>query len=243
MRYCYIKALPKKKVSRKWPFLAFLPLGFMTVGLFLVGNAVFPILSYQLFLSPRFSRPELIKPIAEDSFAQSPQTFTPQVLGEEEALDFTKIERWFPTAPHLEVKPSKITHYTLSIPKLGIKEAVVEISGSDLKKSLIQYPGTANPGQAGNAVIFGHSVLPQFFNPENYLTIFSTLPTLKTGGEILVNFDGITYRYRIEEMVEVSPNDLSVLEQRYDDSYITLITCVPPGLYLRRLVVRGRLSV
>jgi sortase A len=106
-----------------------------------------------------------------------------------------------------------------------------------------EYPGTANPGQPGNTVLFGHSVLPQFFNPKNYLTIFSTLPTLKDGDEILVNFDGVNYRYLVEEMVEVSPEDTSVLEQRYDDSYITLITCVPPGTYLRRLIVRGRLTV
>jgi len=42
-------------------------------------------------------------------------------------------------------------------------------------------------------------------------------------------------------MVEVEPEDLSILEQRFDDSYLTLVTCVPPGTYLRRLVVRARL--
>jgi len=243
MRYCYLKKVPvPSRGTLGLRRLVFLPIILMGFGLFLVANAAFPILSYQFFVSPRFSQTELIRPIAEGATDRL-QTFTPVVLGEEEAEDFTQVDRWFPTAPKTEIKPSKITHYALSIPKLGIENAVVEISGEDLKKTLIQYPGTANPGQPGNAVIFGHSVLPQFFNPKNYLTIFSTLPTLKTGEEIFVNFDGIIYRYRIEEMVEVSPDDISVLEQRYDDSYITLITCVPPGLYLRRLVIRGRLSV
>jgi len=175
--------------------------------------------------------------------AQPVQTFVPIVLGEEEAAAFLDIEKWFPTAPKFTPSSTKITHYTLSIPKLGIENAVVAIGEIDIKKSLIQYPGTANPGQPGNTVIFGHSVLPQFFNPKNYLTIFSTLPTLKPADEILVNFDGVIYKYRVEEMVEVSPNDISVLEQRYDDSYITLITCVPPGTFFRRLIVRGRLAV
>jgi sortase A len=117
----------------------------------------------------------------------------------------------------------------------------VELGSMDLKKSLIQYPQTALPGQLGNAVVFGHSVLPQFFNPKSYLTIFSTLFRLKIGDEISINFDGVEYKYKVEEMYEVQPTDLSVLEQRYDGKYLTLITCTPPGTYLRRLVVKSRI--
>ena len=111
----------------------------------------------------------------------------------------------------------------------------------DLAKSLIQYPQTALPGQLGNAVIFGHSVLPQFFNPKSYLTIFSTLYKLETGDEIAVDFDKIHYRYLVDEIYEVKPEDLSVLEQRFDGQYLTLITCSPPGTYLRRLVIKARI--
>ena len=107
--------------------------------------------------------------------------------------------------------------------------------------SLIHYPGTAMPGQLGSAVIFGHSVLPQFFNPASYKTIFSTLPTLAESDEILVSFDGVFYRYRVVQLIETSPEDMTVLEQRYNDSYLSLITCVPPGTYLKRLVVKARL--
>ena len=49
------------------------------------------------------------------------------------------------------------------------------------------------------------------------------------------------YRYQVEKMVEVSPEDVSVLEQQYDRERLSLITCVPPGTYLRRLVVRAGL--
>lgn len=249
MRYIYLKAPVKTTISstrlvvpKQGRFWSFLPVVFMAVGLLLFGSAAFPILSYQLFTSPRFRQPEFLKPVSTESLARQPvETFTPIVLGEEEASAFLEIEKWFPSAP-FEPRLTKITHYTLSIPKLKIENAVVEIGGLDIKKKLIQYPGTANPGQPGNAVIFGHSVLPQLFNPKYYLTIFSTLPTLESGDEILVNFDGVIYKYRVEEMVEVPPDDTSVLEQRYDDSYLTLITCVPPGTYLRRLIVRGRLS-
>ena len=102
--------------------------------------------------------------------------------------------------------------------------------------------GTGLPGEYGTAVVFGHSTLPQFFSPTNYKTIFSLLPTLTIGDEIFVTYDGVQYRYIIFEMVITDPTDLSSLEQRFDDSYLTLITCVPPGTYWKRLNVRARLE-
>ena len=63
---------------------------------------------------------------------------------------------------------------------------------------------------------------------------------LKIGDEIWVDFDRVSYRYLVEEMYEVKPTDLSVLEQRFDGRYLTLVTCSPPGTYLRRLVIKAR---
>jgi sortase A len=222
--YYYIKVQPKIKKERKiWKFL---PSTFLVGGIVFLANALLPILIYEI-KSQNFS-PPLISPV--------------EVLGETTAVvDYSRPSNWFPTAPKLPPKPSKITHWTLSIPKLKIEKAVVEIGSEDLMKSLIQYPGTSLPGQYGNTVVFGHSVLPQFFNPKNYKTIFSTLPTLKEGDEILVEFDGVLYRYQVVKMVETTPDDVTVLEQRYDSEYLTLITCVPPGTYLRRLIVRAKL--
>jgi sortase A len=95
------------------------------------------------------------------------------------------------------------------------------------------------PGNLGNAVIFGHSVLPQFFNPHNYLTIFSTLHTLRPGDTIDIEADGASYTYKITEMYEAMPDDLSPLAQTYNGRYLTLITCTPPGTYLRRLIIKA----
>lgn len=228
MRYCYVKKINRAQTSTVSPKL--LSVFLVLAGVTLIASATVPIFVYQFFVSPKFSK--MIKPIPEET-----------VLGEQEQeeVDYTQVSNWFPEAPKLPPLPSKITHYTLSIPKLKIKDAAVQIGGEDLKQGLIQYEGTAFPGQFGNTVIFGHSVLPQFFNPKNYLTIFSTLPTLKMGDEILVDFDGVRYKYVVEQMIEIKPEDISILEQRYDDLYLTLITCVPPGTYLRRLAVRARL--
>lgn len=238
--YRYVKFTGKSEVRGGF-FLAevskILPFLLIVIGLFLIANAALPILSYQLTTSGRFKK-GLVKPVPEQTLANS---YSETLGATFSGIDYTKPSNWFPTAPKPTPWPSRITHYTISIPKLKIEEAAVEIGGEDLMKSLIQYSGTALPGYPGNTVIFGHSVLPQFFNPKNYKTIFSTLPTFEEKDEIFVNFDGILYRYQVIQIVEIDPSDVSVLEQRYDGEYLTLITCVPPGTYLKRLIVRAKL--
>lgn len=203
-------------------------------GLLLIGVVVFPFLSYSLS-SLRFQK--LVTPIPENYDSELYLT----------NKDLTKASNWFVGGARSEdfSQVPKISYYTISIPKLGIESATVAIGGEDLSKSLIQYPGTALPGKRGNSVIFGHSILPQFYNPKNYLAIFSTLPSLKIGDEITVNYDGIQYTYKVSDMFEVLPTDIQVLEQNLSDSFVTLVTCVPPGHPLRpkRLIVRAKIDV
>jgi len=226
MLYCYLKAIPKPRGHFR-----LVSSGLIILGAILLANVFLPIFLYQL--QTRRLGMRIISPLPE----------TTAVLGTSSpGFDSTRPDKWFPVAPELPVWQSKITDYNLTIPELKIEQAVVKIGGSDLSESLIHYSGTALPGQYGNAVVFGHSVLPQFFNSKSYKTIFSTLPNLEKSDEILVDFDGVLYRYLVIEMVEVSPENVSVLEQRYDAEYLSLVTCVPPGTYLRRLVVRAKLA-
>ncbi len=184
---------------------------------------IFPLLSYEIKSKANFK--QYLSPVPE-----------------QELMDFTKVKTWFPSAEEL-TSSSVVKYYNISVPKLGIKDAVVTIGGEDLADSLIQYPGTALPGKIGNTVVFGHSVLPSFYDPKVYLTIFSTLPSLKKKDMITVQYDGISYEYRVDDMFEVNPDQLEVLAQDTGMSYISLITCVPPGdpRRPRRLVVRAKL--
>lgn len=231
--YRYIKKTKNEKRKTKNSHLRFLPTLLIIIGLGLFASVAYPVFSYQFFTTSRF-QPQFLSPLADSV------SFPSVVLGEER--DLTKVSSWFPRAPEQMKSLSKVTHYTISTPKLKIFEATVKIGGEDLKESLIHYGESALPGEFGNTVIFGHSVLPQFFNPKNYLTIFSTLPTLEGGDEVFVDFDGVEYKYKVYEMVEVDPDDVSILEQQYDNSYLTLVTCVPPGTYWKRLAVRARLE-
>lgn len=210
-----------------------IPFGLIGIGSFLVLNSALPILSYEIINAPSYKKIDLLSPV--------PQGEVKAAKDDPYPLNLRKASNWFVGAPELPENPSKIRYYNISIPKLGIEGATTEVGGEDLSENLIHYKGTALPGKPGNAVVFGHSTLPQLFNPKDYLSIFSTLPKLKKGDDVQVDYDGIVYTFRIEEMFEVKPTDLSVLEQKYNDSYLTLITCVPPGTYLRRLVVKARL--
>ena len=238
MGYTYLKkSSPKSRRHSLKPRKIFAVV-FLSLGVFLFLSAVLPIIQFQFEYSLKFN--QIISPLSS-RFSDSGS-----VLGEN--TDFTQLSNWFipgsavvSSNPNFFSPDNKIASYSISIPKLKISEAEVLFGSSDLKTSLIQYPQTALPGQLGSSVIFGHSVLPQFFNPKSYLTIFSTLYKLKLGDEVFVDFDNVKYRYLVEEMYEVQPTDLSVLEQRFDGRYLTLITCSPPGTYLRSLIVKARI--
>jgi len=65
--------------------------------------------------------------------------------------------------------------------------------------------------------------------------------TLKTGDRIFIDYDGIRYTYEVKDKVEVKPEDLFILEQKYSNRELKLITCVPEGTYLRRGVIVAQL--
>lgn len=200
------------------------------LGVMVIFVTVYPIIAYEFFANEKF--PDLLSPIVEESKVNL------------ESFDSTRASNWFVGgAESSQFSLSKVSFYTLSAARLKIENATVSIGGEDLSKSLIQYPGTALPGKKGNTVIFGHSILPQFYDPKDYLAIFSTLPSLKKGDEISVNYDGISYLYQVEDIFEVQPTDIQVLEQNKSDSFLTLVTCVPPGdpRKPKRLIVRARI--
>lgn len=216
---------------KKNVFLKVIAIVWAISGVVILAGVILPIFSYKTF--PKESSRGLLSPSSVKG------TFEVQ-----DNLDLTKASNWFVGGKGSSAfNQSKVSYYSLSISKLRIKDAVVAIGGEDLAKNLIQYPGTALPGKRGNSVIFGHSVLPIFYDPKNYISIFSLLPTLKIGDDILVNYDNVSFKYRVESMFEVYPTDIQVLQQDDSDSFLTLVTCVPPGdpRKPRRLIVRARI--
>jgi sortase A len=209
----------------------------MSIGLLIIGWVIYPILSFELFYAPKFTG--LIQPIPGEIIKDTISQNLPQVLGADNT-DYTKASVWFPKAERIQTITDNSSYY-LSIPKVGVEQATVLTGSDDLSKSLIQFTGPL-PGNNGNTVIFGHSTLLWFYNPKDYKAIFSKLPELIIGDEIIINVDNITYRYKVMDMRVVSPTDFSVLDQDFDGQNLTLITCVPPGTYLKRLAIHAKLD-
>lgn len=209
------------------------------VGLGLLFLAGWPILSWQTrqWLMSGRGAAEVKSPLA-DSYLQ----VAAQDDGVNSVSDLTRASNWFPQAIPEQTRPTQVRSYLIKIPKLGIEKAIVIIGGEDLSKSLIQWGGTALPGDLGNTVIFGHSTLPFLFDQNDYKTIFSYLPSLQVNDEIYLTFDGLTYKYIVYDQAVVSPKETSVLDQDFSDSFLTLITCVPPGTYWKRHIIKAKLE-
>lgn len=248
MLYGYKKATASNPhPGRRIPlYLKTVPTLISALGLGILGAVTYPVVSYQLKDFHFFGSQEsgLLSPVYYESKANSDQE--PKVLS---GLDYTKASSWFPgntqndlfSANEKQTDPETPSTYTISIPSLGLSDLEVGLFDEDLTKHLVQYPQTALPGQSGSPVIFGHSTLPQFFDPKKYTTIFSNLPKVKVGSDIFIKYSNQEYTYRITDITEVKPSELWVLKQNYSAKTIKVITCVPPGTTLKRLVVEGTL--
>ncbi|MBP6994086.1 sortase [Candidatus Woesebacteria bacterium] len=235
----------KKKQSVQKLTIRFMSYIIMTVGFGLLIWAVYPILTYEL-RTRLLAQTPILQPTLTDEESVYPAR---AILGETSTLsqnvrEFLQLQDWFPNRPQLPSAKDtfNVKEYWLSIPKLNIQNAKVAVAGDDLTKSLVHYLPSTTPGEYGSVNIFGHSTLPQLYNVKDYKTIFTHVPDLSPGDSIFVTYDNQEYEYAIYDMFVVKPDQISVLEPRYDASYLTLITCVPPGTYWNRLIVRSKLK-
>lgn len=225
--------LPKPQLPttnfRKWASVLL-----VTGGIFLLTNQI---------LLPWLGTPPAQKPLLKPT--------SPSVAGATSGVkvefEFTELAQ--PPEPRaVEPRTGDVPKvFYLTIPKLGIEKAEVETNSQSPSpdERLGHYPGSALPGEAGNAFIYGHSVLPMFYNPKNYRAIFSTLDELEKGDEVTVEFGDRIFAYKVESSVVLKPEDVRPLEPvsplSLGDFHLTLMTCVPMGLGTDRLLVQARL--
>lgn len=220
----------------------------MIIGSLFLFWSFYPIVFFQIY-SELFIKRRVATPIPKNNII-SPLEETNSVLGTYSILstnlsDYTKVAVWFPSVSQQKNAAIKTQQYSISIPRLNIQNAKVIVGGEDLNKGLIHFLPKVLPGQNGSVVIFGHSILPALAKPASeldYKSIFTYLPSMERGDAINVTIDGINLEYEVVDIFVVKPTDISVLDQHYDDSYLSLITCVPQGTFRDRLVVKAKLK-
>ena len=123
----------------------------------------------------------------------------------------------------------------LVIPSIHVDQYIVEgTDEADLRRGPGHYPGTAYPGQNGNAAIAGHRT--------TYGAPFFELNEVKPGDPILItDLNGRTWTYIVHNQEIVSPNDVSVLDPT-PLPQLTLTTCNPRYSAAERLIVFARLQ-
>ncbi len=235
----------KEKVKPQKRLINFISYSSMIVGSFFLFWSFYPVISFEIY-SYFFIKNRIFSPVPHSEVVSSLEAAN-SILGTYNILssnlsDYSNVGVWFPSKPRIKNDKLRIKEYTLSLPKLNIKDAKVIVDGEDLSKNLVHYLAKSLPGEYGNVTIFGHSTIPQYYNVNDYKTIFTYLHSLDEGDKIYVEADGATYEYEVYEMFIIKPDEISVLDQRYDNAYLTLITCVPPGTYKERLVVRAKLT-
>lgn len=169
------------------------------------------------------------------------------VAGEE----YSEKEEDFDMSMYLNIAPPDTR---IIIPKIGKNIPIVQISDDSrreedwerleediqigLQDGVVHYPGTAEPGQFGNAFITGHSSYYPWDNGR-YKDVFAALHDLEVGDEYYIFHKGKKYQYIIRERKVVKPSDVSVLEQDTTKRTSTLMTCTPIGTTARRLILQA----
>lgn len=208
-----------------------LPLLMLGIGVFMLVQVAMPLVSFKLWEAFVYSQQNivLVNPLP------SSKTLGISVESKD---NFPAL-----TSTNKRATPASYRTFHLSIPSIKLEDAEVFVDDNTFDNHLSHLPGTALPGEKGNVFISGHSSLPQFFKQDNYKAIFSNLPDIKKGDSIFITAGGQKYEYIVSGLTIVNPKETWVINPPDETGrYLTLMTCVPPGLNTKRLTVLAKLK-
>jgi sortase A len=146
-----------------------------------------------------------------------------------QARRLEKLESSSASAPVVALRPGE-PFGRISIPRIGLSAIIAE--GDDdatLRHAVGHIPGTAAPLSAGNVALAGHRD-----------TFFRDLRRVRLDDIIVLQTLRGTYRYRVEHISIVGPEQINLLQPSKSD--LTLVTCFPfhyVGPAPQRYVVQG----
>lgn len=232
----YVKKPPPKPLNPNVPRFFYALMS--AIGIGSVVFAIYPMVVWQISTLPKLTAKIDRFPIPQSQVLNSQQMLANvQVLQNEDGFSYFEPQEGAEFLSQIP-KGERPEEFLITIPKLEVTKAKVAVDSTNFQKHLAHFPGTAIPGEVGNSFITGHSVLPQFVDPKNYLAIFTNLSKLEVGDSIEVEIEGKTLHYIVQYSKVVNPKDTSVLLPiSKTGKNLTLMSCVPPGTSLKRLVV------
>jgi sortase A len=126
--------------------------------------------------------------------------------------------------------PEPVRHIgTMDIPRIGLRHPVYEgITLNNIDHGPSHWPGSALPGEAGNAVFAGHRV--------THSHPFRRIAELVAGDVVMFDIAGSRSTYRVVGAQVVTPRDTWIANPT-PTSTATLFACHPPGSARLRYVV------
>lgn len=134
----------------------------------------------------------------------------------------------------LDVTSTGIMAY-IEIPKLNTTLPIYHgTDDSVLQVAIGHIPGTSLPvgGKGTHAVISGHRGLPS-------AKLSTDIDRLVEGDIFMIQVLDKTLTYEVDQVLTVTPDDVSALAIDPEQDYVTLVTCTPYGVNTHRLLVRG----
>ena len=213
--------------TRATPFLRWSRYLSLGVGILLLGYCGFVLLDARLYETYQSRR-----------FQQALKSLTPSIGGAEN-LHSSSLP-----AAEAESNPTRTESPGIAgrggsalgrieISAIGLEAMIME--GTDaktLRRAVGHIAGTPLPGQQGNVAIAGHRD-----------TFFRALRNIREDDEITLTTLAGSYRYRVNSIKVVEPDDMAVLDNS-DAAILTLVTCYPfyfVGPAPKRFVVRAQM--
>jgi sortase A len=122
---------------------------------------------------------------------------------------------------------------SITIPKIGLALPLFDgINTATLDEGPGHWPGTARPGELGNAVIAAHRV--------SHGAPFRSIDQLVVGDQVQFTLPQGTSTYEVTATDVVTPEAIDIITQSHEHT-ATLFACHPPGSTKFRYVVKLRL--
>ena len=136
-----------------------------------------------------------------------------------------------PADPYADVPVTQIG--TIEIPKIGLVHPIFEgVWLTVVDHGPGHWPGSARPGQIGNAVFAGHRV--------THTHPFLDLDLLAPGDKVIFDMPHGVYTYVVTTITIVDPTAISITDPTRTPT-MTLFACNPKHSAAQRIVVKGRL--